>query len=181
MLSPRQVSLHTCPKALSRELKYVFPGVDLASCLAVPTSQKATMDLVSMGDSVEIEKDRLLNSVSLAGSKLRREITTVSGLPFNFYWNLNPHRSHVLFPQSPRIKIHISCVISIEQSSPIRSHTPTSRQTAILNTLCDSPNPFHFTCLQLQLPKFDKQKSPSRQRAEWLVWRWSGFSEDFTL
>ena len=60
----RQVSLHTCPKALERELKHVFPGVDLTSCLAVPTSQKATLDLVGVGDPVETEKDRLLNSVS---------------------------------------------------------------------------------------------------------------------
>ncbi|CAM9695637.1 unnamed protein product, partial [Ascophyllum nodosum] len=27
-----EVSLHTCPKALERELKHVFPGVDLTSC-----------------------------------------------------------------------------------------------------------------------------------------------------
>lgn len=60
-----QVSLHTCPKALSRELCHVFPGVDLASCLAVPTSQRATLDLVSIGEPVELEKDRLLNSVRL--------------------------------------------------------------------------------------------------------------------
>lgn len=59
-----QVSLHTCPRALYRELCHVFPGVDLSSCLAVPTSQRAVMDLVSIGDPVETEKDRLLNSVS---------------------------------------------------------------------------------------------------------------------
>lgn len=58
-----QVSLHTCPRALFRELRHVFPGVDLEACLAVPTSQKADMDLVAMGDTVETEKDRLLNSV----------------------------------------------------------------------------------------------------------------------
>lgn len=62
-----QVSLHTCPKALSRELCHVFPGVDLASCLAVPTSQRATLDLVSIGEPVEMEKDRLLNLVRLGG------------------------------------------------------------------------------------------------------------------
>lgn len=58
-----QVSLHTCPRALFRELRHVFPGVDLDACLAVPTSQKADMDLVAFGDTVENEKDRLLNSV----------------------------------------------------------------------------------------------------------------------
>jgi len=58
-----KVSLHTCPRALFRELKHVFPGVDLEACLAVPTSQKADMELVAFGDTVETEKDRLLNSV----------------------------------------------------------------------------------------------------------------------
>lgn len=58
-----QVSLHTCPKALFRELRHVFPGVDLDACLAVPTAQRADMDLVAFGDTVENEKDRLLNSV----------------------------------------------------------------------------------------------------------------------
>ncbi|CAN0503596.1 unnamed protein product, partial [Laminaria digitata] len=57
-----QVSLHTCPMALHRELCHVFPGVDLTSCLAVPTSQRAKMDLVSIGEPVETEKDRLLRS-----------------------------------------------------------------------------------------------------------------------
>lgn len=33
------------------------------ACLAVPTTQKADMDLVAFGDTVENEKDRLLNSV----------------------------------------------------------------------------------------------------------------------
>ena len=47
-----------------RELCHVFPDVDLSSCLAVATSQRANMDLVSIGDRVEIEKLRLLNSVS---------------------------------------------------------------------------------------------------------------------
>lgn len=59
-----QVSLHTCPRAMYRELCHVFPDVDLSSCLAVATSQRANMDLVSIGDRVEIEKLRLLNSVS---------------------------------------------------------------------------------------------------------------------
>lgn len=57
------MSLHLCPKALARELNHVFPGVELGACLAVPTSQKARMDLVGMGEKVETEKDRLLNSV----------------------------------------------------------------------------------------------------------------------
>ncbi|CBN76067.1 conserved unknown protein [Ectocarpus siliculosus] len=57
-----EVSLHTCPRALLRELDHVFPAVDLDDCLAIPTNQKAVMDLVAMGDTVETEKDVLLNS-----------------------------------------------------------------------------------------------------------------------
>lgn len=49
---------------MHRELCHVFPEIDLSSCLAVATSQRAKMDLVGMGDQVEVEKDRLLNSVS---------------------------------------------------------------------------------------------------------------------
>ncbi|KAG5182569.1 methylmalonic aciduria and homocystinuria type D protein [Tribonema minus] len=58
-----QVSVHTCPRALQRELTHVFrgTGVDLTGCLAVPTNQKAGTDLVNMGSDVDIEKDRLLN------------------------------------------------------------------------------------------------------------------------
>ncbi|CAM9989064.1 unnamed protein product, partial [Discosporangium mesarthrocarpum] len=57
-----EVSLHTCPKSLMRELRHVFPGVSLDECLAVPTNQHAALDLVNIGDRVEGEKDRLLNS-----------------------------------------------------------------------------------------------------------------------
>lgn len=67
-----QVSLHTCPRALLRELAHVFPEVDLTSCLAVPTNQKAVVDLVSIGDPVENEKDNLLHSVSLSARQVLR-------------------------------------------------------------------------------------------------------------
>ncbi|CAM9126866.1 unnamed protein product, partial [Phaeothamnion confervicola] len=57
-----EVSLHTCPRALLRELRYVFSvREDLAQCLAIPTNQHAVMDLVNVGDNVESEKDKLLN------------------------------------------------------------------------------------------------------------------------
>lgn len=46
----------------------MFPNVDLRACLALPTSQRARMDLVGMGPSVDSEKDRLLNLVSSAKS-----------------------------------------------------------------------------------------------------------------
>lgn len=59
----------------------MFPGVDLGSCLALPTSQKARMDLVGMGEVVENEKDRLLNSVSvdLLSFVLPSRMLSVSG------------------------------------------------------------------------------------------------------
>ncbi|CAM9442333.1 unnamed protein product [Pylaiella littoralis] len=69
-----EVSLHTCPRALSRELSHVFPGVDLEACLAVPTSQKAEMDLVAVGDAVEAEKDRLLNSFATFAARLCKQL-----------------------------------------------------------------------------------------------------------
>ncbi|CAM9337101.1 unnamed protein product [Choristocarpus tenellus] len=87
-----EVSLHTCPKALLRELKHVFSGVGgLGECLAIPTNQHAELDLVNIGDKVEKEKDRLLNTfVTFASSvceKIRQEgywadyIDPCSGLP----------------------------------------------------------------------------------------------------
>ncbi|CAB1104393.1 unnamed protein product [Ectocarpus sp. CCAP 1310/34] len=69
-----EVSLHTCPRALLRELDHVFPGVDLDACLAIPTNQKAGMDLVAMGDTVETEKDVLLNSFASFASGLCKQI-----------------------------------------------------------------------------------------------------------
>ncbi|CAN0518668.1 unnamed protein product, partial [Ectocarpus sp. 12 AP-2014] len=69
-----EVSLHTCPRALLRELDHVFPGVDLNDCLAIPTNQKAVMDLVAMGDTVETEKDVLLNSFASFASGVCKQI-----------------------------------------------------------------------------------------------------------
>lgn len=71
-----EVSLHTLPKPLKREFRHVFneaylqfdnkdstdyPAVDDKVLLAIPTNQHALVDLVSVGDHVEQEKDRLLN------------------------------------------------------------------------------------------------------------------------
>jgi hypothetical protein len=68
-----EVSVHTLPKNLQREFKHVFPEENLefhnnnyrnepdCEYLAIPTNQRALMDLVVVGDAVELEKDRLLN------------------------------------------------------------------------------------------------------------------------
>jgi hypothetical protein len=86
-----ECSLHTLPKSLRREFEHVFRGhyknyqgctvnrsntaddttnnkvkdeEELLEVLAIPTNQRARKDLVSFGDEVEAEKDRLLNVVS---------------------------------------------------------------------------------------------------------------------
>ena len=60
-----EASLHTAPRALLRELAFVFPSQDFSEsgCLVLPTNQNAAMDLVNIGDAVEDEKDKLLNVV----------------------------------------------------------------------------------------------------------------------
>jgi hypothetical protein len=89
-----ECSLHTLPKSLKREFEHVFRGeyknhssrasrerstADTAhvseavatengavlEILAIPTNQRARKDLVSFGDDVEAEKDRLLHVVSV--------------------------------------------------------------------------------------------------------------------
>jgi hypothetical protein len=78
-----ECSLHTLPKSLKREFEHVFRGEyknhskessrensavendELLEILAIPTNQRARKDLVSFGDDVEAEKDRLLHVVSL--------------------------------------------------------------------------------------------------------------------
>ena len=85
---PIECSLHTLPKPLMREFQHVFgekykggDGDDNGDCamgdansnsssgsveiLAVPTNQHARHDLVAVGDHIEAEKDRLLNSVRI--------------------------------------------------------------------------------------------------------------------
>lgn len=72
-----ECSIHTLPKPLMREYEHVFgdnylEGFEAANAarddvklFAVPTNQKARADLVNIGDHIEMEKDRLLNVVSL--------------------------------------------------------------------------------------------------------------------
>jgi len=61
-----EVSVHIAPRALLSELRHVFPNrsLYLEGCLAVPTLQQSTQDLVNWGDEVELEKDRCLNVFS---------------------------------------------------------------------------------------------------------------------
>jgi hypothetical protein len=52
------------PPAITREVQSVFPDVDLANMLIVPTCQQADYDLVRTGEKIDTEKDRLLERVS---------------------------------------------------------------------------------------------------------------------
>ena len=49
-----------CPPRLSRELKVVFPKMDVRSIRVIPTCQNAQIDLTNWGDEVEAEKSALL-------------------------------------------------------------------------------------------------------------------------
>ena len=49
-----------CPKKYAEEVKALFPNVDTAGMLIVPTCQNSDIDLVKVGEEVETEKDRLL-------------------------------------------------------------------------------------------------------------------------
>jgi hypothetical protein len=51
---------------MTREVQSVFPDVDLAGMLIVPTCQQADYDLVRTGEKIDTEKDRLLERVRLA-------------------------------------------------------------------------------------------------------------------
>lgn len=56
-----QVSAHTCPRILRRELAQIFPGLDVDSnILAICTCQKAAFDLSEFGEDADREKDKLL-------------------------------------------------------------------------------------------------------------------------
>jgi hypothetical protein len=59
-----QVSAHTIESIpFLRECQFIFPDVDVNNIIALPTMQHAMVDLVSFGEAVENEKDRLLEAV----------------------------------------------------------------------------------------------------------------------
>ena len=67
-----EVAVHETRKAFQREVEFVLPGVPLAGdekegsgaglLLAISTMQQARFDLVQVGDDIEQEKDRLLET-----------------------------------------------------------------------------------------------------------------------
>jgi hypothetical protein len=58
-----EMSAHTVTKSYMRELKHVFPSVNLDKVIVIPTMQCSRQDLVQIGDRIEEEKDRLLEQV----------------------------------------------------------------------------------------------------------------------
>ncbi|KAF4316666.1 hypothetical protein BBO99_00007864 [Phytophthora kernoviae] len=77
-----QVSVHSCPRLLMRELKHVFPsqfqqrkGSDGDSVLAVLTCQKSLMDLSQFGTDADKEKDRLLETFVAFSQQVAKELS----------------------------------------------------------------------------------------------------------
>ncbi|KAG7394299.1 hypothetical protein PHYBOEH_005388 [Phytophthora boehmeriae] len=72
-----QVSVHSCPRLLMRELKHVFPSQfrkDSSEVLAVLTCQKALMDLSQFGTDADKEKDRLLETFVAFSQHVAKEL-----------------------------------------------------------------------------------------------------------
>mmetsp|Transcript_6279 Transcript_6279/g.12110 ORF Transcript_6279/g.12110 Transcript_6279/m.12110 type:complete len:171 (+) Transcript_6279:139-651(+) len=52
----------SCPKGLREEVKGIFPDIKFEDLLVVATNQRSKVDLVKMGEKVEVEKDNLLEN-----------------------------------------------------------------------------------------------------------------------
>lgn len=69
MLGALEVHVCRCPRLVTRELEHVFPHLTTAAAeakdalLAIPTNQHSCMDLVKVGEAVDVEKDRCLEVV----------------------------------------------------------------------------------------------------------------------
>lgn len=78
-----QVSVHTCPRSLYRELAQMFPDIlkkkqeDMQHAVhAILTCQKAALDLSDFGDNADAEKDRLLDTFMAWAESLCKFIET---------------------------------------------------------------------------------------------------------
>lgn len=69
-----EVSLHTLSDAVKKELQVMFSSIDVSSLVAMPTCQKASYDLVNIGQEVEAEKDRLLECFMSFASTVADEL-----------------------------------------------------------------------------------------------------------
>eukprot|EP01138_Halocafeteria_seosinensis_P016487 gb/GECG01016818.1/.p1 GENE.gb/GECG01016818.1/~~gb/GECG01016818.1/.p1 ORF type:complete len:217 (+),score=27.93 gb/GECG01016818.1/:1-651(+) len=72
-----QVSVHTCSRALQRELKELFRDLSdeqLGQLKMITTCQRALVDLVEWGDNQAKEKDRLLEKFMWWAKQLQKQV-----------------------------------------------------------------------------------------------------------
>jgi len=60
-----EISIHQCSKSYIKECEYVYPNINLNNLIAIPTMQKTINDLVSIGPTIEQEKDISLENFFL--------------------------------------------------------------------------------------------------------------------
>ena len=63
-----QISIHKCSKSLKSQLSFIFPFLslnDFENLLILPTLQHSKEDLITIGEVVETEKERLLINVQI--------------------------------------------------------------------------------------------------------------------
>ncbi|RLN93891.1 hypothetical protein BBJ28_00014978 [Nothophytophthora sp. Chile5] len=91
-----QVSVHSCPRLMLRELMHVFPAQfgrkAVEPVLAILTCQKSLMDLSQFGEDADKEKDRLLETFVAFAQQVATQLAArqfwvdfidpCSGLPF---------------------------------------------------------------------------------------------------
>lgn len=72
MIGELEVHACRCPRLMYRELTHVFPGLKspFESIITIPTNQHSAMDLVKIGNKVELEKDRCLEVFMEFGKQL---------------------------------------------------------------------------------------------------------------
>ena len=64
--NPVQISVHKITsKSFLREAQYVFPNIELKDLIVIHTMQHAQTEMVSFGEKVENEKDRLTLAVNI--------------------------------------------------------------------------------------------------------------------
>eukprot|EP01032_Pedospumella_encystans_P020913 gene20913-23746_t len=74
--NPVQISAHrVTSKSFMREAQYVFPNEDLKDVIVIHTMQHAATEMVSFGEDVENEKDRLTLTFYDVAQQVRKGIT----------------------------------------------------------------------------------------------------------
>lgn len=93
--NPVQISAHkVTSKSFMREAQYVFPNIDLKDVIVIHTMQHAATEMVSFGEEVENEKDRLTLTVRVCYSLDWYNATNRSFYSFHVFFQL--FRLHVV-------------------------------------------------------------------------------------